>query len=171
MKKIFFLSFFLIVVLSITANAQNEKKSRKELREERQEQKRQEIKQLLTDTTFVFAATHAMPMGGGSIYLNYSYDIQVESDTVISYLPFYGVAYNVDYGARKSAFDFTQPLENYKMEQEDDGYLITFEVKNRMDNLNFSLHVSELGYTTLNLISVNRQAISYYGRIEPLPEE
>ena len=40
-----------------------------------------------------------------------------------------------------------------------------------MDNLNYTFHISDLGYATLNVISTNRQAISYYGRIEAPEEE
>ena len=40
-----------------------------------------------------------------------------------------------------------------------------------MDNISFTFHISGLGYATLNVISTNRQAISYYGRIETIEED
>lgn len=171
MKKIIFLFITLLTTTTI-ANAQTqEKKSRKEIRAERQAEKKKEIKKVLGQKAYVFKATHAMPMGGGSIYLNYSFDAKIQGDTIDSYLPFYGRAYHVDYGGGNSAFDFTERVEEYKMEKDENGYVVDFDVKKGMDHISFSFKISELGYATLNVISTNRQAISFYGRIEPLEDE
>ena len=169
MKNIIFTTF-LILAITISAFAQQEQLSRKERRELKQEQKREEINNLLENRTFIFVPTHAMPLGGGNIYLNHSFDAEVKGDTLISYLPFYGVAYRVEYGARNSAFDFTQPIQEFNLEKDNNGYRINFDVKNKMDYLTYNFQISELGFATLNITSTNRQAISFYGRIEP-PEE
>ena len=166
MKRLLFLTFLIFAAYTF-GNCQDLKnKSRKEIRAERQAKKTEEIKKLLDNRTFVFKATHALPMGGGSIQLDYSFDAKIKNDTIHSYLPFYGVAYRVDYGAKNSGLNFTKKFENYKMEKNRNGYLINFDVKNKMDFLNFTFHISEPGYATLNVISTNRQAISYYGYIE-----
>jgi hypothetical protein len=169
MKNIIFTLLF-IFTFSLFASAQQQKKTRKELRAERQEQRKDDVKTLLGEKNFVFRPTHAMPLGGGSIFLSHSFDVEVKDDTLISYLPFYGVAYRAEYGARKSAFDFTQPLVNFEMETTSSGYQVNLEVRNKMDYLSYNFHISELGYATLHVTSTNRQAISYYGNIEA-PEE
>jgi hypothetical protein len=171
MKKIFFLLIVLFITGTITNAQGQEKKSRKETRAERQAEKMKEIKKMLKEKDFVFRPTHAMPLGGGSIYLNYSFDVKIKGDTIDSYLPFYGRAYHVDYGGRNSAFEFTEPAEEYKMDKDENGYQVDFDVKKGMDNISFTFKISELGYATLNVISTNRQAISFYGRIEPPEEE
>lgn len=170
MKRIILTTFLLFSFLTYIG-AQEPQKSRKERRAEKQEKRMEEVKNLLKSKEFKFNATHALPMGGGSIYLNYSYDVEVKGDTVSSYLPFYGVAYRLDYGGRNAAFNFTEPAEEYTFEKEDNGYMVEFEIDKGMDNLSYSFHISELGYATLNVISTNRQAISYYGRIDSLEEE
>jgi len=170
MKQIILTTFLLFSVLTYTG-AQEPQKTRKERRAEKQEQKMNEVKNLLESKEFVFNATHALPMGGGSVYLNYSYDVEVKNDTVDSYLPFYGVAYRLDYGGRDAGFNFTKPAEEYTFEKEEKGYRVEFEIDKGMDNLNYTFHISDLGYATLNVISTNRQAISYYGRIEAPEEE
>lgn len=169
MKNIVFALILLFGFLSVNAQ-DSSKKSRKERKAEKKEQKMEEIKQLLNDETFMFTATHALPMGGGSKYLNYDYDVVVKNDTIVSYLPFYGVAYHVEYGTRDLGFDFTQPLEEYKMEKDDDGYMIDFEVDNGMDHLNYTFHVSEMGNATLHVSSTHRQSITYYGNIDGIEE-
>ena len=127
MKQIILTTFLLFSVLTYTG-AQEPQKTRKERRAEKQEQKMNEVKNLLESKEFVFNATHALPMGGGSVYLNYSYDVEVKNDTVDSYLPFYGVAYRLDYGGRDAGFNFTKPAEEYTFEKEEKGYRVNLRL-------------------------------------------
>ncbi len=171
MKQIVLLLALFLVGFSGLKAQEPEKKSRKEIRAERQAQKKEAIKNMLKDTAFVFKPTHVMPMSGGSKHLNYVYEAEVRNDTLASYLPFYGVAYRVDYMAMNSGLDFVQPIEEYKMEKDKDGYIVLLDVKNKMDFLTYTFHISDLGYCTLSVVSTNRQAISFYGRIEAPEEE
>ena len=160
----------LLIVLVLSAHAQQESQGKKNRREVKQEEKRKEITNLLKERTFVFKPTHAIPLGGGSVFLSHSFDAEIKGDTLISYLPFYGVAYRVEYGGRNGAFDFTQPIQDFKMEKDRKGYQVNLEVKNKMDFLTFNFQISELGNATLSITSTNRQAITFYGHIEA-PEE
>jgi hypothetical protein len=165
MKRIFLCSLFITLIFP-QLTAQEPVKSRKERRAERQEKRMEDVKNMILDKSFVFVPTHAMPLGGGSIQLTYTFEAEIKGDSIFSYLPFYGVAYHVEYGGRNSAFDFSLPIEEYEMNEDGKGYRINLEVKNKMDYITYSFHISELGYSTLNVTSTNRQAISYYGRIE-----
>ena len=159
----------ILLVSFLSVNAQDTaKKSRKERKAEKEAKKIEKIKHLINSKTFVFDATHVMPMGGGTKYLNYDYDVKIEKDTVDSYLPFYGVAYYTDYNPTHSAFDFKKPVEEYKMEKEKDGYMIDIATRNGMDHINYTFHISELGFATLHVTSTNRQSISYYGTINEI---
>ena len=169
MKKVIFVLISLFAFFS--TNAQEiAKKSRKEIKTEKKSIKKEKVENLLSNKTFIFNATHALPMGGSSVNLNYSYNVQIENDTIVSYLPFYGVAYHVEYGGRNSGFDFTRQIKNYSIDKNKNGYLIDFELKNGNDLLYYSFHISELGYATLNVTSTNRQSISFYGTIDEIEE-
>jgi hypothetical protein len=170
MKRIFLITLFIALIYP-DLFAQEPAKSRKERRTERQEKRMEEVEKMIEDTSFVFTPSHAMPLGGGSIQLSYTFEAEINSDSIYSYLPFYGVAYHIEYGGRNSAFDFSLPLEKYEMEEDEKGYRISLEVKNKMDYITYSFQISELGYSTLNVTSTNRQAISYYGRIEKPEQE
>ena len=170
MKRKIMISFLLVLSV-LCLKAQEPVKSRRERRAERQEKRIEEVKEMIRAKSFIFEAIHAMPIGGGSIHLNHTFDVEVNKDTLASYLPFFGVAYRVDYGSRNSALDFSQPVQSYEMKNTDDGYLIKIEVKNKMDILNFTFFISKLGYATLNVTSTSRQAISYYGRIDAAGKE
>ncbi|NQU54524.1 MAG: DUF4251 domain-containing protein [Bacteroidetes bacterium] len=170
MKNIFFILIFFFAVISVYAQ-DSEKKNRKELKAEKKAQRIEEINNLLKIKTFVFNATNAQPMSGGSIPLNYFFNAEINGDSIKSYLPFYGVAYHVEYGSRTSPFDFELPISNYLFEQDKKGYHIKFEVKNKMDVINFAFHISDLGYASLNITSTNRQVMSFYGTIEEIEKK
>ena len=169
MKRIILFTLFITLIIP-DLFAQEPVKSRKDRRAERQDKRMEEVKTMILDKSFVFIPSHAMPLGGGSIQLSHTFEAEIKGDSVFSYLPFFGVAYHVEYGGRNSAFDFSLPLENYEMEEDENGYHINLEVKNKIDYITYSFHISELGYSTLNVTSTNRQAISFYGRIE-IPEK
>ena len=133
-------------------------------------QKTEEIKDLLESKTYVFKAINVNPMNGSSISLDGSFSVKIDNDTIVSYLPFYGRAYSIAYGSRVSGMDFTQPIENYTFEKSKKGYLIKVKIKNGSDSLDYTFHISENGTSTLNVNSINRQSISYYGNIEKFEE-
>ena len=164
MKRIILVSilnvFFFSGVLAQTPQ------SRSERRAERQENRIQEVQTMLENKSFVFSPTHAMPLGGGSIHLSHTFEAEIRGDSIFSYLPFFGVAYRAEYGGRDIPFSFSLPLEKYNMTKDDKGYQINLEVKNKMDYISYMFHISELGYATLSITSTNRQAISFYGRVE-----
>lgn len=128
-------------------------------------QKTEEIKDLLESKTYVFKAINVNPMNGRSISLDGSFSVKIDNDTIVSYLPFYGRAYSIAYGSRVSGMDFTQPIENYTFEKSKKGYLIKVKIKNGSDSLDYTFHISVNGTSTLNVNSINRQSISYYGNI------
>ena len=170
MKNIFFILSFLVAFMVSTAQT-DDKKSRKERKEEKKTQKMEMVKKAIDNKTYVFNATHVLPLGGGSKYLNYDYDVTINQDTVTSYLPFFGVAYRVEYGSTDLAFDFKLPIEEYRMEKEKDGYTVELEADKGMDNLNYSFHISDVGFATLHVTSTNRQSITYYGTIQEISKE
>jgi hypothetical protein len=163
----YFATILLIVFISgVDTFAQDKgKKSRRERRLEKEQIKKAIIKNQLENKNFIFEASHANPLSGSTVYLTSSYDIHVKNDSVYSYLPYFGVAYHVDYGARNSAFEFNLPITDYQYEHTEKGYTIKFKAKNKMDLVEFHLNISELGYTTLQINSTHRQSISYYGEI------
>ncbi len=164
MKRIFSTSV-LFMLLSVGLMAQTPT-TRSERRAEKQKIRIQEVHSMLQNKSFVFSPTHALPLGSGSIHLNFSFDAEIKGDSIFSYLPFFGVAYRVEYGGRDSPFSFSLPIENYEMEKDKSGYRINLDVRNKMDYISYVFQISELGYTTLSITSTNRQAISYYGIIE-----
>lgn len=164
MKNILMLG--LIILLTVNVNAQEpQKKSKKLIRAEKEAKKIEETKALVESKTFVFDARNVNPMGGRSMTLTTQYDVKVTSDSIYSYLPYFGVAYSASYGGTDSPMIFEEPFETCEMEKTKKGYLVKVSVKKGNDRLDFSFHISEAGSTNLHVSSINRQAISYNGEI------
>lgn len=157
----------IILIFSvITVNAQDQsKKSRKELRAEKKAQKAEEVKKLVDNKDFVFDARTAIPMQGGTVNLTTLYNVRLSNDSIFSYLPYYGVAYRVEYGSMESPVNFNAPIQEMNTEKTKDGYMVRVKVKNGMDNLDYRFNISETGMTTLAVNSTDRQLITYYGEI------
>ena len=170
MKKLLIIS--LLIISIVTAYSQEtEKKSKKELKAEKNAKQIEETKALVESKTFVFDARNVNPMNGNSMFLTSEYDVNITSDSIFSYLPYYGVAYSASYGGTDSPMIFNKPFETFNIEKIKKGYLVKVTVKNGSDRLVFSFFISETGSTTLSLSSTNRQSITYYGDIVKTEEK
>ena len=165
MKNLLIISILIFSVFTINAQ---EKKSKKEIKEEKKAQQKEEVKSIVESKTFVFKANNANPMRGRTVNLTSDYDVRITQDSIFSYLPFFGVAYSVNYGGTDSPMIFNNAFETCDFETTKNGYLVKVSVKNESDRLEYSFHISVTGSTSLNVSSLNRQSISYNGNIEKI---
>lgn len=163
MRRLIFLLFLLS--FSLAGLAQKGEISRKEIRRQKEAQKAELVQSVLSSKTFIFIATHALPLGGSSIFLTSSHDMKIKNDSAFVYLPYFGVAYQVEYGGN-GGFEFNEPVLDYQSELTKNGTGIRFEVKTKRDFFKFRLTVSDLGYATLQVTSNNRQPIQFFGTID-----
>lgn len=125
----------------------------------------------IADTAFVFNADRAIPMSGRNINLNYPYSLEVAKDTVKSCLPYFGRAYSIPYGGG-DGLSFEGIAADYKSGKGKKGETeISFSVRTDEDFFKFSLKVYPGGSAFLTVIPVNRQSISYSGRVVALEPE
>lgn len=165
--------FAILAVLFVSVQAQDsEKKSKKELKAEKKAQQMAEVKSIVESKNFEFDASTANPMKGRTVNLTTDYGLTIKSDSVYSYLPYYGTAYNASsFGSTDSPMIFNQPMENYTSEETKSGYMVKFKAKNKSDVVDFTLHISESGSTSLSVSSMNRQSITYYGNLAKIEEK
>ena len=129
-------------------------------------QDKQDIKNYIDAKRFVFNAQSATPMGGRFVQLTGGYDLKISPDSVISYLPYYGRAYSAPLDPSKSGIQFTSTKFEYtKSERKKGGWDIVIKPKDVQDPRQLILTVSAGGNATLQVISNDRQAISFSGYI------
>lgn len=156
---VFLITLFLILSCNVTKTTKN---SRSE-KEKQNREKLIELKNRVTERDFSFTATRALPVNGGNFHLNTIYDITIMGDTVISYLPYYGVAYQVEYGARNSPLEFKTVIEDLEIKEIKKALIVTLSAKYRMDNFKFTFHIHDPENISLNINSINRQPITFLG--------
>jgi hypothetical protein len=94
-----------------------------------------------------------------------NYSIKVSGDTLVSYLPFIGRAYNVPYGGGKG-LDFTAKINEYHdIANAGGGHDIVINVANEEDVYFYTINVTTNGSAFISVSSRNRERISYTGEM------
>lgn len=167
--KITFITLMMIFLLG-TCFAQVS--SRKAKRENAKLERVRQTQILINSGEFVFTATRAIPQGGSTIDLttNPNY-LKFHPDRIESYMPFFGRAYNIDYGG-DGGIKFEGKPKEFKMATrgKGKGYEISATVSGKLDSYQLNLFVTSEGSATLMITSNNRNSISYYGEINNLEE-
>ncbi len=106
------------------------------------------------------------PMRGSSRHVSFGYSVEVRNDTLISYLPYFGRAYNVPYGGGKG-LNFTAPIGSYQEFMKRNGQRhIEIGVSNEEDTYFYTIEVFDNGNSTVDVRARQRERISYSGHIE-----
>jgi hypothetical protein len=127
------------------------------------------IESIVESRQFVFHAQMALPASGISRQLTSDYDLKITNNSVVSYLPFFGRAYSVPYGATDGGFNFTSTKFEYSVkDRKRGGWDIAIKPTDVPDFREFLLTISESGHGTLQALTNNRQPISFTGYITPI---
>lgn len=136
------------------------------------EQKAAEARRILDQVTdsvnnrkFTVEFNHALPRKFAPRILTSSYSIRVSGDSLISYLPYFGQSYRADlYGRDRSPLDFIGIISNYETEKmKKDGMRIRLSTRREMEQLTYNIEVFSNGKTSLDIISTDRDPISFSG--------
>lgn len=166
------LGIAMLCLLAFNANAQTDKAT---------------TTKIVNEKNFIFVATSAIPLNtnevskilnkmagpptGSTINLNTdNYDLRITPDSLISYLPFYGRAFNgTSYGGSndESGYKFTSTKFTYEtIKGRKKGWNIAIQTKDVKDNVQMNLSISEGGYATLSIVSINKQSITFNGYLK-----
>jgi hypothetical protein len=154
-------TLFMAVSLLGCAMAQNTKEQKKQA-------KAQEIKQLIDSKNFVFIAQYANPLAGGHRYLNYDYDLRLNKDSLVSYLPYFGrVNFDPPIYPTQDGIMFTSTNFGYAVKENRNGsWDVLFTPQDVKYDRQLRLTVQQSGYATLTVNIVNRDPISFDGYVD-----
>ncbi|MEP6711613.1 MAG: DUF4251 domain-containing protein, partial [Ferruginibacter sp.] len=123
-------------------------------------------KNLVDSQRYIFIAESVSPLGSERRQLTSAYFLQVTKDTITCDLPYFGRAYTASIGVSAGGFQFTSTEFDYKISAgKKKRENVDIKIKDTYDTKQLSLVVFENGYASLNVISNNRQSISYSGYI------
>ena len=130
----------MLAMQSATAQSRSEKKAQTE----------RNVREAINADHYKINVDYMQPMKGRSRALTSDYSIEIRNDSVFSYLPYFGVAYNVPYGGGKGLI-FNAPITGYRKES------LKYE---------YSLTIYSDGSANIHIQPMNRQAISYSGELD-----
>lgn len=120
----------------------------------------------LNNRDYKIAIDRMYPMRGSSRHVTYGYSVEVRNDTLISYLPYFGRAYNVPYGGGKG-LNFTAPISSYQEFMKRNGQRhIEIGVTNDEDTYLYTIEVFDNGNSSVDVRARQRERISYSGNVE-----
>ena len=115
---------------------------------------------------YKIAVNRMYPMKGSSRSVSYGYSVEVRNDSLISYLPYFGGAYNVPYGGGKG-LNFSERIGSYRESQKNNGERqIEINVNNEEDTYIYLIKVFSNGNSSIDVTSRQRDHISYSGELE-----
>ncbi len=124
------------------------------------------VKTALQERNYQIAVNRMYPSRGASKTVSSGYSVEVRNDSLISYLPYFGRAYDVPYGGG-NGLNFSAPIRNYKESQtKSDLRHIEIDVKNDEDTYLYTLDIFDNGSTDINVRSRQREPISFSGQME-----
>ena len=156
----------ILTVMALTALVMLVGCATAEERAARAAEQAQAVKAALQERNYQIAINRMYPSRGASKTVSYGYSVVVRNDSLISYLPYFGRAYNVPYGGG-NALDFSAPIRNYQESQPKSGLRhIEIDVKNNEDTYLYTLDIFDNGSTDINVRSRQREPISFSGEME-----
>ena len=124
------------------------------------------VTKALNERNYKISILRMNPMRGSSRSVSYGYSVEVRNDTLFSYLPYFGRAYNVPYGGGKG-LNFSHPIENYQEYQKKNGQRhIEIGLTNEEDTYLYTIEVFDNGNSSVEVLSRQRERIFYTGMRE-----
>lgn len=161
MRNLLIVSTLLLLVVGVGSCSSTKSVQKTEA----QKAKAEQVAKAVADRAFEVDVELMHPMRGRSISVVSSYSVKIAGDSIYSHLPYFGEARNLPYGGGEG-LRFNSTIEKYEQSLSKKGaHQIRFETRSKEDTFTFFITIFENGGATINVNSLNRQAISYSGKL------
>lgn len=125
----------------------------------------QKVHEAIENKKMAVDINYVIPFRGGMKHINYGYDIRLSGDTLYSYLPYYGRAYNIPYGGGK-ALMFDAPIQDYAVSSPKKGLTkMEIYVENDEDRYAYMMEIFDNGQVDLLVRAQKREQILFRGKL------
>ena len=160
----FFIASLLLMACAISENAKSSKAMRKA-------EMAAKITEGVQTRHFYVNIDKVNPVGRGIIHPSTLYSVSVKDDKIISYLPYFGRAYNVPYGGGKG-LNFEGKVLRYQEATGRKGeHIVVLDVESEEDIHQYSFTIFDNGTVMLDVLSKERNPISFSGHVNLDEEE
>ncbi len=129
------------------------------------------IKTLIHTQRFVFEGDRALAIGGSSVNIvNIANYVKIDGVQTDAILPFFGEIRSGNGYMDSGEVRFSGNMEKYKVKFNDkkSRIIISFIARNSSERFDITLRVNKEGWATLILKSIDRNSITYHGKISSL---
>ena len=155
----------LSIMLLVVALATLEGCATAEERAARAAEQAARVKVALTEKRYKIMVERMYSMRGGSKNVSSNYSVEVRNDSLFSYLPYFGRAFQVPYGGGKG-LNFTERIGSYRESQGKHGQRhIEIDVRNDEDTYLYTIDVYDNGNSDIEVQPRQRERISYSGEM------
>lgn len=158
------LAFVTLILLSLTALAQEQKENKKQANYEA-------ILALIDGGEYEFVARRANPTGARQIDLTTNPNfLRINKGNGKADMPYFGRAFSAGYSSSDGGIKFDGPLDALEIEKNDKKMrvLVKFKVKGEDDTYTCNLTISSMDNASLNVLSNKKQSIGYTGFVQKL---
>ena len=128
-----------------------------------------ELQNLIQNQRFFFTAESVTPLRGNIKILTSPYDVTVKKDTLVSFLPYFGRAYQAPINPTDVGVQLTSTKFEYSvMPAKKNSWEVKIVPKDNTDIRELTFNIYNDGSASLNILSNFRDAISYRGRISAI---
>lgn len=137
-------------------------------RKEKQAAQKAQVQQWVEAKRYVFVVQTVLPTNGRVRQMTPDFTFKVTPDTLFADLPYFGRAYSAPIDPSKGGIRFRSTDFDYTTDSAKGRWDIQIKPKDDRDVQSLTLNITESGFASLKVISVNRQPISYNGYIKAI---
>ena len=135
-------------------------------RAEREAKMEKAVAKALAERCYTVDVNMMYPKSGRAQNVSSDYSLEVRGDSLVSYLPYFGRAYNVPFGGGKG-LNFAAPIKSYHSEKGKKGNTrVEIQVDNTEDYFTYSLDIFPNGSTTIDVVARERESITFSGQMD-----
>ena len=155
----------MVVMMAVCASCTMQRLTPAE-KEARQQQVAQMVADSLEGAHFKVVFDYVIPTRMQPRHLTTPYEVRVKGDTLNSYLPYFGVVYQVPYGGGEGLI-FDAHIDGYQCHKvKRDMYRVEVYMNRREDSYVYTFDIFDNGHADLKVSCRNRDFISYRGQMD-----
>ncbi|HET7118060.1 MAG TPA: DUF4251 domain-containing protein [Hanamia sp.] len=130
-----------------------------------------EVKNMVNSSRFVFVANRVTPLRGRTRFLTSYYDVVVKKDSLTTFLPFFGRAFQAPMDPSKGGIQFISTNFTYNVTTKNNNeWDIIIKPNDYADVQQLYFNIFDNGTANLNVVNTHRDPISFSGHIEKIKE-
>ena len=125
-----------------------------------------DVSEMVNSKNFTFVAEQVNPLRGRSRQLTSEYDVTLKNDSLVSYLPYFGRAYQAPMDPSQGGIQFTSTNFSYAANpNKKGGWMVNIIPKDYQPVQQMTFTIFENGNASLNVTSTSKDPISFNGHV------